>query len=56
MPLQTPIDVLVCGITGKQGGALTQALFVRGHRVRALTRNAELQAVLLKSTFEGDHP
>lgn len=31
--------VLVTGATGQQGGAVTQALLARGHRVRALTRN-----------------
>ncbi len=32
--------VLVTGSTGKQGGAVVHALLTRGHRVRALTRNA----------------
>jgi uncharacterized protein YbjT (DUF2867 family) len=32
--------VLVTGATGKQGGAVVEALLTRGHRVRALTRNA----------------
>ena len=32
--------VLVIGATGKQGGAVVQALLTRGHRVRALTRNS----------------
>lgn len=31
--------VLVTGATGKQGGAVVEALLTRGHRVRALTRN-----------------
>ena len=30
---------LVTGATGKQGGAVVEALLTRGHRVRALTRN-----------------
>jgi uncharacterized protein YbjT (DUF2867 family) len=32
--------VLVTGATGQQGGAVVEALLTRGHRVRALTRNA----------------
>jgi uncharacterized protein YbjT (DUF2867 family) len=32
--------VLVAGATGKQGGAVVEALLTRGHRVRALTRNS----------------
>jgi len=32
--------VLVTGATGKQGGAVVEALLTRGHRVRALTRNS----------------
>jgi uncharacterized protein YbjT (DUF2867 family) len=32
--------VLVTGATGKQGGAVVEALLTRGHHVRALTRNA----------------
>jgi uncharacterized protein YbjT (DUF2867 family) len=32
--------VLVAGATGKQGGAVVEALLTRGHQVRALTRNA----------------
>src|SRR6201993_4343489 len=32
--------VLVTGATGKQGGAVVEALLTRGHQVRALTRNA----------------
>src|SRR6202007_2770539 len=32
--------VLVSGATGKQGGAVVEALLTRGHRVRALTRNS----------------
>jgi uncharacterized protein YbjT (DUF2867 family) len=31
--------VLVTGATGKQGGAVVDALLTRGHQVRALTRN-----------------
>jgi uncharacterized protein YbjT (DUF2867 family) len=32
--------VLVTGATGKQGGAVVEALLTRGHQVRALTRNS----------------
>jgi uncharacterized protein YbjT (DUF2867 family) len=32
--------VLVTGATGKQGGAVVEALLTRGHQVRALTRDA----------------
>ncbi len=46
MTKQLPLDVLVCGATGKQGGALTRALISRGHRVRALTRHAESPAAV----------
>jgi uncharacterized protein YbjT (DUF2867 family) len=35
-----PARVLVTGATGKQGGAVARALQARGHRIRALTRNA----------------
>ena len=35
-----PTRVLVTGATGKQGGAVARALVARGHRIRALTRNA----------------
>src|SRR5258708_23149331 len=31
--------VVVTGATGKQGGAVVEALLTRGHQVRALTRN-----------------
>ena len=33
--------VLVAGATGQQGGAVARALLERGHRVRALARNAD---------------
>src|SRR5437867_10645392 len=32
--------VLVTGATGKQGGAVVEALLTQGHQVRALTRNS----------------
>jgi uncharacterized protein YbjT (DUF2867 family) len=35
-----PKLVLVTGATGKQGGAVVEALLTRGHQVRALTRNS----------------
>ena len=35
-----PTLVLVTGATGKQGGAVVEALLSRGHQVRALTRNS----------------
>jgi uncharacterized protein YbjT (DUF2867 family) len=36
--------VLVTGATGKQGGAVVNALLTRGHQVRALTRNSASSA------------
>ena len=36
--------VLVTGATGKQGGAVVEALLTRGHQVRALTRNSTSSA------------
>ena len=33
--------ILVCGATGKQGGAVTRSLLERGIRVRALTRDPQ---------------
>jgi uncharacterized protein YbjT (DUF2867 family) len=36
--------VLVTGATGKQGGAVVEALLTRGHQVRALTRNSASSA------------
>src|SRR5260370_18937299 len=38
--------VLVTGATGKQGGAVVEALLTRGHQVRALTRNPASPAAL----------
>jgi len=35
-----PLDILVTGATGTQGGAVARQLVKKGHRVRALTRNA----------------
>jgi uncharacterized protein YbjT (DUF2867 family) len=37
-------DLLVTGATGKQGGAVVEALLIRGHQVRALTRNSASSA------------
>lgn len=34
------LTVLVTGATGKQGGAVAQALLAKGHTVRGMTRNA----------------
>jgi len=40
--------ILITGVTGKQGGAVTQALGSSGFRLRGLTRNPESeQAVAL---------
>ena len=39
--MPTPIDVLVMGATGQQGGAVARLLHSRGHKVRAFTRNAQ---------------
>jgi uncharacterized protein YbjT (DUF2867 family) len=36
-----PITVLVAGATGRQGGAVSNQLLHRGHRVRAFTRRPE---------------
>lgn len=33
--------ILVCGATGKQGGAVARSLLNRGFRVRALTRDPQ---------------
>jgi len=33
------LNILVTGATGQQGGALTQVLLKKGHKVRAFTRN-----------------
>ena len=37
---------LVTGATGKQGGAVVEALLTRGHQVRALTRNPASPAAI----------
>ena len=34
-----PLDILVTGATGTQGGAVARQLIKKGHRIRALTRN-----------------
>jgi uncharacterized protein YbjT (DUF2867 family) len=38
--MSRPKLVLVAGATGKQGGAIVEALLSRGHQVRALTRDS----------------
>jgi uncharacterized protein YbjT (DUF2867 family) len=38
------LTVLVIGATGLQGGAVARQLLAKGHRVRALTRNADSSA------------
>ena len=38
-PASKSVLVLVTGITGQQGGHLTQQLLMRGHRIRALVRD-----------------
>src|SRR5215204_4627383 len=35
--------IVVCGATGKQGGAVARSLLERGFQVRALTRNPQKQ-------------
>ena len=42
--MTTKRSVLVTGATGQQGGAVARALLSRGHRVKALTRNADSDA------------
>src|SRR6266849_6583692 len=42
--MSQPKLVLVTGATGKQGGAVVEALLIRGHQVRALTRNSASSA------------
>ena len=54
-----PLDVLVTGATGKQGGAVARQLAKQGHRVRALTRNtgapaAQALAALGVEVVQGD--
>lgn len=39
-----PLAILVTGATGKQGGSVARILLGRGHRVRALTRDARSPA------------
>ena len=42
--MSQPKLVLVTGATGKQGGAVVEALLIRGHQVRAVTRNSASSA------------
>jgi len=54
-----PLDVLVAGATGTQGGAVARQLVKKGHRVRALTRNvaspaAQALAALGVELAQGD--
>jgi len=54
-----PLDVLVTGATGTQGGAVARLLVKKGHRVRALTRNvaspaAQALAALGVELTQGD--
>jgi len=39
--MSDPLTVLVTGATGKQGGAVADALIARGHAVRAMTRSPD---------------
>src|SRR5258708_38878941 len=57
--MATPLDVLVTGATGAQGGAVARQLVKKGHRVRALTRNvaspaAQALAALGVELAQGD--
>lgn len=36
--------IVVTGATGQQGGATARELLARGHKVRAVTRNAAVAA------------
>jgi uncharacterized protein YbjT (DUF2867 family) len=54
-----PLDILVIGATGNQGGAVARQLVQRGHHVRALSRNAgspaaEVLAALDIEVVQGD--
>jgi uncharacterized protein YbjT (DUF2867 family) len=54
-----PLNVLVTGATGNQGGAVARNLLARGHHVRALTRNSNSRKAkeiedLGAELFEGD--
>jgi uncharacterized protein YbjT (DUF2867 family) len=54
-----PLDVLVTGATGTQGGAVARQLVKKGHRVRAFTRNvaspaAQALAALGVELAQGD--
>lgn len=54
-----PLDILVTGATGTQGGAVARLLVKKGHRVRALTRNpasspAQALAALGVEVVEGN--
>src|ERR1700720_3989656 len=43
--MSTKRSVLFTGATGRQGGAVVRALLSRGHRVKALTRKPDSDAV-----------
>ena len=54
-----PLDILVTGATGTQGGAVARQLVKKGHRVRALTRDvaspaAQALAALGVELAQGD--
>ena len=44
MRAMSKLQVLVTGVTGKQGGAVARRLIERGHTVRGITRNLESDA------------
>ena len=46
--------VLVTGVTGQQGGAVTRSLIGKGHRVRGMTRNVETDAARAVAALGAD--